>query len=220
MLKILQTTRKELFTCAKTTFKFHHCGKFIKMWALFLLYVCNEILEQGWRHKSISWSHRNDLCSLVMTEGRKSCTMIECIIQNLYVISHIDKCNTERFSYSGMIRSIPWVMTVLYDYVIKWKHFPRYWPFVRRIHRSPVNSPNKCQWRGTLMFSLIYAWLKGWVNNGEAGDLRRHRAHYDVIVMSGVKCILGYNIYRPVQPYITIKYTANKLMLYISHVAN
>ena len=23
----------------------------------------------------------------------------------------------------------------------------------------------------------------GWVNNGEAGDLRRHRAHYDVIVM-------------------------------------
>ena len=25
--------------------------------------------------------------------------------------------------------------------------------------------------------------IKGWVNNGEAGDLRRHRAHYDVIVM-------------------------------------
>ena len=24
---------------------------------------------------------------------------------------------------------------------------------------------------------------RGWVNNGEAGDLRRHRAHYDVIVM-------------------------------------
>ena len=33
-------------------------------------------------------------------------------------------------------------------------------------------------------FSLICAWLNGWVNNGEAGDLRRHRAHYDVIVMS------------------------------------
>ena len=26
-------------------------------------------------------------------------------------------------------------------------------------------------------------WINGWVNNGEAGDLRRHRAHYDVIIM-------------------------------------
>ena len=41
--------------------------------------------------------------------------------------------------------------------VIKWKHFPRYWPFVRGIHRSPVNSPLKGQWRGGLMFSLICA---------------------------------------------------------------
>ena len=32
--------------------------------------------------------------------------------------------------------------------VIKWKYFPRYWPFVRGIHRSPVNSPHKDQWRG------------------------------------------------------------------------
>ena len=26
-------------------------------------------------------------------------------------------------------------------------------------------------------------WINGWVNNREAGDLRRHRAHYDVAVM-------------------------------------
>ena len=32
-----------------------------------------------------------------------------------------------------------------YDDVIKWKHFPRYWPFVRGIRRSPVNSPHKGQ---------------------------------------------------------------------------
>ena len=31
----------------------------------------------------------------------------------------------------------------LHDDVIKWKDFPRYWPFVRGIHRSPVNSPHK-----------------------------------------------------------------------------
>ena len=69
--------------------------------------------------------------------------------------------------------------------VIKWKHFPRYWPFVWGIHRSPVNSPRKGQWRGALMFSLIYAWMNGWVRNREAGDLIRHRALYDVTVMKG-----------------------------------
>ena len=53
-----------------------------------------------------------------------------------------------------------------------------------KIHRSPVNSPHKGQWRGALMFSLICAWINGWVNNSEAGDLRCHRAHYDAIVMS------------------------------------
>ena len=46
-----------------------------------------------------------------------------------------------------------------------------------------LNSPHKGQWRGALMFSLIWARINGWVNNGEAGDLRRHRAHYDVTVM-------------------------------------
>ena len=71
----------------------------------------------------------------------------------------------------------------VHDDVIKWKHFLRYWPFVRVIHRSPVNSLHKGQWRGALMISLICVWINGLVNNGEAGDLRRYRAHYDVTVM-------------------------------------
>ena len=70
-----------------------------------------------------------------------------------------------------------------YDDVIKWKHFPRHWPFVRGIHRSLVNSPHKGQWRGALMFSLICARINGLINNRDAGDLRCHRAHYDVIVI-------------------------------------
>ena len=51
------------------------------------------------------------------------------------------------------------------------------------IHRSPVNSPHKSQWRGDLTFSLICARMNGWVTNREAGDLRGQRAHYDVTVM-------------------------------------
>ena len=46
-----------------------------------------------------------------------------------------------------------------------------------------MNSPQKGQWRGALMFSLICVWINDLVNNREAGDLRRYRAHNDVIVI-------------------------------------
>ena len=70
-----------------------------------------------------------------------------------------------------------------YDDVIKWKHLPIYWPFVRGIARSAMKSPHKGQWRDALMISLIFAWTNGWVNNRVAGDMRRHRAHYDVTLL-------------------------------------
>ena len=70
-----------------------------------------------------------------------------------------------------------------HDDVIKWRHFPRYWSFVPGIHRSPVNSPHKSQWRGAFMFSLICAWINGWVNNRKTGNLGHHRANYDVTVL-------------------------------------
>ena len=49
--------------------------------------------------------------------------------------------------------------------------------------RWPVNSPHKGQWRGALMFYLTCACINGWVNSGEAGDLRRHHGHYDLTLM-------------------------------------
>ena len=79
--------------------------------------------------------------------------------------------------------------SLTHDDVIKWKHFARYWPFVGGIHRSSVNSPHKGQWRGALMLSLICVRINGWVNNLEAGDLRRYRPHCDVIVMSSLPLI-------------------------------
>ena len=51
------------------------------------------------------------------------------------------------------------------------------------------NPRHKGQWRGALMFSLICAWINGWVNNRGAGELSRHRAHYDVIVIRGTAVI-------------------------------
>ena len=101
-------------------------------------------------------------------------------------------CLTETLRFKIVITMTHWCLLTyvcinqfvgLHDDVIKWKHFPRYWPFVRGIHRSPVNSSLKGQWRGASMFSLICAWIDGWVNKSEGGDLRHHCAHYDVIVM-------------------------------------
>ena len=60
-----------------------------------------------------------------------------------------------------------------------------------------MTSPNRNSFRvtgnlcgestGALMLSLICAWINGWVNTGEAGDLRRHRAHYDVTDVRQIK---------------------------------
>ena len=85
--------------------------------------------------------------------------------------------------YLNWISSISSVIMIVHDDVIKWNHFPRYWPFVRGIHRSPVNSPHKGQWRGALMFALICAsindWVKqswGWWFETPSLSLWRHRS--------------------------------------------
>ena len=93
--------------------------------------------------------------------------------QNHYC--HLSNITTHRYQL--------YPINTLHDDVIKWKNFQRYWPFVRGTHRSPVNCQHKGQWRGALMFSLICACMNDWVTNREAGDLRRHRIHYDVTVM-------------------------------------
>ena len=78
------------------------------------------------------------------------------------------------FSYSFTIedpkgREMKWfthrsspIMSKQHDYVIQWKHFPRYCPFEWEIHRWPVNSTQKGQWCGPLLLSLICAWTNSW----------------------------------------------------------
>ena len=69
-----------------------------------------------------------------------------------------------------------------HDDVITLKHFPRYWPFVREFTghgEFPSQRPV------TRSFDAVFDLRlnKGWINNRKAIDWRRHRAHYDVIVM-------------------------------------
>ena len=116
------------------------------------------------------------ICDQLSSDFQSSATNV-----NISVLLH----------YENIITSQLWAVSIMpndgpvtHDDVIKWKHFPHYWPIVQGIHRSPVNSPHKGQWRGPLVFLWSAPWINGWVNIREAGDLRRHHAHYDVIVMS------------------------------------
>ena len=72
---------------------------------------------------------------------------------------------------------------MFHEDVIKWIHFLCYRPFGRGIHWSPVNSPHEGQWRWSLMFSVICAWINGWLNNKWGWWFETRRANYDVIVM-------------------------------------
>ena len=66
-----------------------------------------------------------------------------------------------------------------HDDVIKWKHF-------HVVGRVPVTGEFPVQRPVTRRFDIFFDVCpkkNGWVNNGEAGDLRRHRTHYDVSVM-------------------------------------
>ena len=86
----------------------------------------------------------------------------------------VDKCSNLDLS----LLNIPW-----------WRHQMETFSALLAIcaGNSPVNSTYKGQWRGALMFSLICVWINDRVNNRESGDLGRHRAHHDVIVMHTFK---------------------------------
>ena len=67
----------------------------------------------------------------------------------------VQSCDRQSRSDNLRVKLLEYLVACFHDDVIKWKHFPRYWPLVRGIHRWPVNSPHKGQWRGASMFSLI-----------------------------------------------------------------
>ena len=156
----------------------------------------NLVLTTGRRcflfhNTKLSWSDASLFCQTRNTSLAKVDTQE---VQDLLTTNEPGKAERIDGYWMGLTRStwrwytgtkVHWPIDVLWvhDDVIKWKHFPRYWPFVRGIHRSPVNSPHKGQRRGALIFSLICVWINGWENNREAGDLRRHRAHYNDVIM-------------------------------------
>ena len=91
---------------------------------------------------------------------------------------------------SSILNRAPLLLKLSHDDVIKYKHFPLYWPFVRGIHRSPVNSPHKGQWRGALIFSLIGGWMNDWVNNRE-----QQGPFYLALIPTWMSCYIHYKLW-------------------------
>ena len=115
-------------------------------------------------------------------------------ISNIHCTSYQENFPTEYLWARGSQTSVFLKHNYIgHDDVIKWKHFPRYWPFVRGIHRSPVNSPHKGQWRGAfdIFFHLRLnkqlskqSW--GWWFETPSRPLWRHCnkcKHFPVIIM-------------------------------------
>ena len=165
----------------------------IKVGTLGCVFIDNDTLEwcqHTWLCVHWQWHTRvvSTKCTPGFTCRAFSDTTLVCFIVN----EHTTKCSHYIPFYSNYVNlkdvhvgtTCRYQTTWNHDDVIKWKQSPRYWSFVRGIHRSLVNSPHKGQWRGALMPSLIWAWINAWVNNRGAGDLRRHCAHYDVFGMT------------------------------------
>ena len=113
---------------------------------------------------------------------------------NVHLLSSVKFGGVGIFFYQSIPQIIDFFMCIcqpqntIYRFchkdVIKWKHLPRYWPYVRGIHRSQVNSYTKASDAELWCFLFICAWTNVWVYNRNAGDLRRHRAQNDVIVIN------------------------------------
>ena len=168
---ILRSLRKMKLLSASTSNLYRYLWKLIQPLGLSCAHLAFILISQVKSSKSSV--ERTPTVTVVVSLGR-------------HIFSHGHKTmHWGQVTHIGVSElGHPWLAYKLtHDDVIKWKHFPRNWPFVRGIHRSPVNSPHKGQWRRALMFSLICVWMNDWVNNREAGDLRRYCVHYDVLVM-------------------------------------
>ena len=108
----------------------------------------------------------------------------------------------EIFSTSSWCQILPYkiLTTTLYDDLALWQTCNIVLlKGATLILASPWGEFTEGQRRGALKFHLICRWTYGWANHWDAGDLRRHRAHYDVTVILGpswihvMSSLIGWN---------------------------
>ena len=143
---------------------------------IFVAQLCVSIILfafHGWNMSSDLLDR--DLFTVRLTDGRVRMNMCHCRLCQkrwikIWLLRPEQKIPDDISKCIFLNQFIMLGIKIQHDDVIKWKHFPRYWPFVWGIHRWPVNSPNIGQWRGALMFSLICTWTNGWAYNRDVPD--------------------------------------------------
>ena len=107
--------------------------------------------------------------------------LLSTIINQTHDFTHWDQDTLADILQTIFSNAFLWMKISVHDDVIKWKHFPCYWPFVWEIHRSPrtkaIDSELWC-FRWSAPEQPV---LSGWVSNRDGGDLTS--AYYDVTVM-------------------------------------
>ena len=125
--------------------------------------------------------------------------IVDVIIYPCLTCRHLRYCDSRQLVdvlwRSPSIRPVTWSNSIVidrhgagrtylweqyHDDVIKWKHFPRSWPFVKGIHWSPVVPLTNDNRFGALIWSLLLDWTNRWINSRVTGDSR----HLDTNVTS------------------------------------
>ena len=197
------------FSCA--SIYYHYSWKVIKQTTLTTVEVMNAVKRQSplhWRHNDHDGvsNHQPHGCLLNRLFRRRSKKTSKLRVTGLCVGNsprpvnspHNGPVTRKMFPFDDVIMSKQrtkleswWIPCLQQRHgkipYIWWRHQMETFSALLALYAGnssvPANSPHKGQWRGALMFSLICAWSNSWANNGDTGDLRRHRAHYDVILM-------------------------------------
>ena len=166
----------------------------LQWFKVLLIFTCS-IITKPWKHLTningtfnrqlIPWQFWKKQINRMEIFGRATPSQgLSCVkVSTIRRLSDSEALELSRMQMCCHLRRGVVLSCQAHDDVIKWKPLPRHWPFVRGIHRSPVNSPHKGQWHGALMFALICVWTNVWVNNRKDGDLRYHCTQHYVIVM-------------------------------------
>ena len=137
--------------------------------------VSNESLIVGliWRCKAPTISRFN--------------TLYNCDMLSSPIIDFSSFAFLTNLHYRFCGRSLNSSGTFLFFFISWWLHQMETFSALLAIcaGNSPVTGEFPAQRPVTRSFDVFFDLRlnKGWINNVEAGDLRRHRAHYDVIVM-------------------------------------
>ena len=181
--------------CVYTACKLYNITHSGEMACVFFSEVIRWLADCDIIHKVDNWTFDDVIICTVMLISQQHCVLIRTAVSaaRRHLWGSRLKSGGQKPSRQHSpccVHSAAGKLAWLYIWYTWWRHQMEIFSALLVIHprlipRSPVNSPHKGQWRGALKFSLICFWINDWVNNREAGDLIRHRAHYDVIIMIG-----------------------------------